>query len=300
MATSVSRVSGLLTVAAVVVTLNACTPRPDGPEPTAEQFFAALATGDTAAAAELSDRPADARQALNDAWAGLQATHLDVQILSSKYAEDTGSVNYRYTWHLPKDRTWTYDGQLNLVRDEGSWEVRWSTTGLHPKLGENQTLALRADPPRRASVNERSGSDVLVPGYLYNFSLDAQAAAGALMPTSRAVVDALRPFDNTHGSPAPRRAGQLVEAAAESHHPAPVRPRPGGRRDRHTSRRGDHAAGRTAADRRDVRARHHQRGQEGRGRRTRRPGGLAGRQRQPERCRRRRAQRGAGRTRRRR
>ena len=75
--------------------------------------------GTPAAAAELSDQPADARQALNDAWAGLQATRLDAQILSSKYAEDTGSITYRYTWHLPKNRTWTYDGQLNMVRDEG-------------------------------------------------------------------------------------------------------------------------------------------------------------------------------------
>ncbi|BBX03215.1 penicillin-binding protein [Mycolicibacterium moriokaense] len=187
-------------VAAVGVTLGAltaCTPKPNGPEPTAQQFLAALVKGDTAAAAELSDRPADARQALNNAWAGLQATSLDAQILSSKYAEDTGSVTYRYTWHLPKDRTWTYDGQLNMVRNEGRWEVRWSATGVHPKLGENQTLALRADPPRRASVNERSGTDVLVPGYLYAFSLDAKAAGESLMTTSRAVVDALRPFDNT-------------------------------------------------------------------------------------------------------
>ena len=62
-------------VAAVVITFGpACTPKPDGPEPTAEQFFAALIAGDTGAAAELSDRPADARQALNNAWAGLQAT----------------------------------------------------------------------------------------------------------------------------------------------------------------------------------------------------------------------------------
>ena len=73
-----------------------------------------------AAAAELSDRPADARAALNEAWAGLQATGLDAQMLGSKYAEDTGSVAYRYTWHLPKNRTWTYDGQLNMVRDEGT------------------------------------------------------------------------------------------------------------------------------------------------------------------------------------
>jgi cell division protein FtsI/penicillin-binding protein 2 len=197
MATTASRVASLLTVVAVVTSLNACTPKPNGPQPVAEKFFAALATGDTGAAAEFADKPADARAALNEAWAGLQATHLDTQILGSKYAEDTGSITYRYTWHLPKNRTWTYDGQLNMVRDEGNWEVRWSATGLHPRLGEHQTFALRADAPRRASVNERGGTDVLVPGYLYHFALDAKSAGAALMSTARAVVDALRPFDNT-------------------------------------------------------------------------------------------------------
>jgi Penicillin binding protein transpeptidase domain/NTF2-like N-terminal transpeptidase domain len=197
MVTSASRVTSLLTVGAVVIALNACTPKPAGPEPIAEKFFAALATGDTASAAEFSDRPAEARQALNEAWAGLQATHLDTQIVGSKYAEDTGSITYRYTWHLPKNRLWTYDGQMNMVRDEGRWEVRWSATGLHPKLGVHQTFALRADAPPRASVIERGGSEVLVPGYLYGYSLDARAAGGALMTTARAVVDALRPFDNT-------------------------------------------------------------------------------------------------------
>src|SRR5258705_4398082 len=214
MATSVSRVVGLVMVAAVVVaTLNACTPKPNGPEPIAEKFFAALASGDTAAAAELSDKPADARATLNEAWAGLQALRLDDQILGSKYAEDTGSVTYRYTWHLPKNRTWIYDGQLNMVREEGRWEVRWSATGLHPRLGEHQTFALRADMPRRASVNERGGTDVLVPGNLYHYTLDAKSAGGALMPTARAVVDALRPFDNTLD---PQR---LAEQASSSKDP---------------------------------------------------------------------------------
>ena len=91
--------------------------------------------------------------------------------------------------------------------------MRWSATGVHPKLGENQTLALRADPPRRASVNERGGTDVLVPGYLYHFALDAKAAGGALMTTARAVVDALRPFDNTLD---PQR---LAEQASSSKQP---------------------------------------------------------------------------------
>ena len=213
MASSVSRVAAVLTVAAVVATLNACTPKPNGPEPAAEQFFAVLATGDTAAAAELSDHPADARAALNEAWAGLQAKSLDAQILGSRYAEDTGTITYRYTWHLPKNRTWTYDGQLNMIRDEGRWEVRWSATGLHPKLGEHQTFALRADPPRRASVNERGGTNVLVPGHLYHWTLDATAAGGQLMPTARAVADALRPFDHTMD---PQR---LAEQASSSKQP---------------------------------------------------------------------------------
>ena len=134
-------------------TLSSCTPRPDGPTPMAEQFFADLGRGDTGSAAQLSDLPTEAHAALNEAWAGLQATHLDAKILGSRYTEDTGSVNYRFTWELPKKRTWTYDGVLNLIRDEGRWRVRWIASALHPKLGENQTFELRADPSRRASVN---------------------------------------------------------------------------------------------------------------------------------------------------
>ncbi len=100
-----------------------------------------------------------------------------------------------------------------MVRNEGNWEVRWTTTGLHPKLGEHQTFALRSDPPRRASVNERSGTDVLVPGSLYHFALDAKAAGAYLMTTATAVVDALRPFDDTLD---PQR---LAEQASSSEGP---------------------------------------------------------------------------------
>ena len=43
---AVSAASGLLLVA--VIALSGCTPRPEGPGPTAEKFFGALAIGDTA------------------------------------------------------------------------------------------------------------------------------------------------------------------------------------------------------------------------------------------------------------
>lgn len=200
MATKTSLASAAV-VALTVGLLSACTPRPDGPAPIAEQFFAALSTGDTVAAAALSDSPDDARDALNTAWAGLQASHLDAQILGSRYTEDTGTVAYRYTWHLPKNRTWAYDGQLKMVRNEGSWQVRWNATDLHPKLGENQTFALQSTPAQRASVNEASGTNVLVPGYLYHYALDAKLAGPDLMRTAQAVIGALHPFDETFNDP---------------------------------------------------------------------------------------------------
>ncbi len=203
----------MATVVGAVATVSACTPRPDGPGPAAEKFYAALANGDTSGAARLTDRPDDARDALNVAWAGLQATHLDAQVLGSSFDEDTGSVDYRYTWHLPKKRTWTYDGQLSMIRENGRWEVRWTAAGLHPKLGEHQTFELRADPPPRAAVNELGGTDVLMPGDIYHYQLDATAAGDQLMPTARAVADALRQFDDTMD------AQRLAEQASSSTKP---------------------------------------------------------------------------------
>ncbi|OBK54369.1 penicillin-binding transpeptidase domain-containing protein [Mycobacterium kubicae] len=197
--TLVSAAMCLLSVA--VVAVPGCTPRPEGPGPAAEKFFKALSVGDTATAAQVTDDANEARVALNAAWAGLQATHLDAQLLSAKYAEDVGTVAYRFTWHLPKNRSWSYDGQLKMARDEGRWQVRWTTTGLHPKLGEHQTFALRSDPPPRASVNELGGSDVLAPGFLYHYMLDAAAAGPDLSATAHAVVEALHPFNDTLNDP---------------------------------------------------------------------------------------------------
>lgn len=200
MATRTSLASAVVAIVTVGL-VGACTPRPDGPAPVAEIFFAALASGDTTAAAALSDSPDEARDGLNAAWAGLQASYLEAQVLGSRFTEDTGTVPYRYTWHLPNNRTWSYDGQLKMVRNEGTWQVRWSATDVHPKLGEHQTFSLQATPSQRASVNEISGTNVLVPGYLYRYTLDAKLAGPDLMRTARAVVDVLHPFDDTFNDP---------------------------------------------------------------------------------------------------
>ena len=181
----------------------------------------------------LTDRPEDARAALNEAWAGLQATRLDAQVLGSKFAEDTGTVAYRYTWHLPKHRTWTLRrpaqhgaqrGQLGGPLDRPPGCIRNSVS----------TRRLRCVPTRRGAHRSTSAaaSDVLVPGNLYHFALDARL--GRRLPDDhrdrgRRCAAAVRRHP---GCAAPRGGGEFVAGAAEPDHPAPVRPRPGGRRAR--------------------------------------------------------------------
>jgi cell division protein FtsI/penicillin-binding protein 2 len=188
--------SSLVVTGALVLGAVACTPKPDGPEPAAQEFLDAVADRDTERAAALSDKPADARSALDAAWEGLQAESLTATTDSVRVDGDTATVGYTYEWHLPKDRVWTYTGDLQMGRRNGEWAVRWNATDLHPKLGDTQTMTLRATPAPRARVNERAGSDVLVPGTIQRIKFNAKES-GNPTAAATALASALEPFDST-------------------------------------------------------------------------------------------------------
>ncbi|MFF2108224.1 penicillin-binding transpeptidase domain-containing protein [Rhodococcus koreensis] len=176
--------------------LAACTPRPDGPEPAAQAFLTAFAEQDSEQAADLSDRPDVARQALESAWTSLQAESLDARTTDVDVSGDTATVGYTYEWHLPKNRVWTYSGELQMGRRGGDWAVRWSSTNVHPRLGDRQTMSLRSTAAPRARVNEHSGSDVLVPGVVYRVKFDA-AQSGNVIGSAQSLASTLVTFDNT-------------------------------------------------------------------------------------------------------
>nr|WP_280429695.1 penicillin-binding transpeptidase domain-containing protein [Nocardia brasiliensis] len=179
-----------------MLTLSAvgCGGGPQGPTPVADDFVEAFASHDPAAAARLTNQPEKATAALNSAWDQLQAEGLDARTGSARVSGDTATVDYTYEWRLPKNRTWRYTGQLQMGRSEGRWVVRWTSSNIHPNLGNTQTLALRATPAPRARVNEQAGSDVLVPGKV---SRVAFTAANAPDPgaVATALAAALNRFD---------------------------------------------------------------------------------------------------------
>ncbi|MEH6793557.1 MAG: penicillin-binding transpeptidase domain-containing protein [Rhodococcus sp. (in: high G+C Gram-positive bacteria)] len=189
------RVGAVSVVGAVIAAaLTGCTPKPDGPEPAAQAFLAAFESNDIATAAADTDKPDAAAAALTEAWTNLQAEALDAETTSVQVDGDTATVGYTYRWQLPKDRVWTYDGQLNMGRSEGEWVVRWTASDIHPKLGDTQTMSLRSTAAPRARVNERSGTDVLVPGVVHRITFDA-AEANNVVASATALSTLLTRFD---------------------------------------------------------------------------------------------------------
>lgn len=176
--------------------VGACTPKPQGPESAADAFVAALAARDTAGVAAVTDRPDDAGDAVERAWDGLQAESLDAQTGAVEVNGDTAVVDYTYSWRLPRERTWTYNGTLDLGRRDGEWVVRWNSTDLHPQLGDTQSMVLRSTEAPRARVNEHAGSDVLVPGSVFSVAFDASESTD-VVGTARTLERVIAPYAPT-------------------------------------------------------------------------------------------------------
>ncbi|MEU7629065.1 penicillin-binding transpeptidase domain-containing protein [Nocardia sp. NPDC049220] len=185
-----------LTVVALAVAAAGCASEPRGPLPVADAFVEAFARNDVAAAAEFTNLPEKASGALRSAWDKLQAEQLVARTGAARVSGDTATVDYTYEWRLPKNRMWRYSGQLQMGRSDGRWMVRWTSSDIHPKLGDTQTLALRSAPAPRARVNEQSGSDVLVPGKVSRVAFTAAQATDA-KAVATALAAALNRFDKS-------------------------------------------------------------------------------------------------------
>ncbi|KAA0023242.1 penicillin-binding transpeptidase domain-containing protein [Antrihabitans cavernicola] len=209
------RISAVVVTAVVAAGLVACTPKPEGPLPAADLFVSSFAQRKFDAAAATTDQADRAEDVLKATWDELQAQSMTASAESAHVSGDTATVDYTYEWHLPKNRVWKYTGQLQMGRRDGDWKVRWTSTDVHPKLGDTQKMALRTTAAPRARVNEHSGSDVLVPGVVHRIALDA-AKAGNVVQVANALSAALLRFDPT------LTAQSIVESATATKGDYPV------------------------------------------------------------------------------
>lgn len=204
------RLAALVTTLAVVFAgaLVACTPRPASAEPVAEAFLDALTSGDMEQLAENIDLPEPATDTITKSREGLQIESVAYEDLSVVQNGPQASASYTLTWELPRDRTLSYETSMVLTQAQDQWTVRWQPSLLHPELGANQHLELRALPARPASIISSDGADLMRPGVVGRVLVDTRSMMFPVR-TAAAIKRALEAAD----APVPEDIeGQLSSA----------------------------------------------------------------------------------------
>ena len=161
-------------------------------------FLDAFAKGDLAAAAKQTDAAESAKKQMSEVRAALepksvQATERQVDKGDSA---STANASYTLTWKLDKNRIWSYESHLELRTRDGAWLVHWVPTVIHPKLAQQQAIAVQGQQPDLAPVLDRDGSLVLSPITVIRVMLD-KAKAGDVAAVAGALATNLSGFDNT-------------------------------------------------------------------------------------------------------
>ncbi|MEV6228358.1 penicillin-binding transpeptidase domain-containing protein [Saccharopolyspora shandongensis] len=180
--------------ALLLLPLAACSTGPSE-EDVAASFVNAVAAGDAAGAANQTDAPDQARQALEATRRNLAPTaaHATVREVTED-AQGTPTARFDMSWDFGAGKVWNYSNELKLVEQEQGWKVRWAPTVLHPQLAPGQTLAYREQRPDPAPVLDRDGKQLMGPEQLVTVSLSAQEA-GDVPGVAASLANALKTIE---------------------------------------------------------------------------------------------------------
>ena len=151
--------------------VTACTPKPDSAQPTFEALAAAMESRDVEGIASNADEDA-AGAVFAETFDGLQADGLSIEVEDFRQDESVAYADYSMTWSLPRDREFRYESSMTLSKVDGQWAARWQPSIIHPELGANQHLELRAEEAKRASVVSSDGVALMEPGLQYRLIVD--------------------------------------------------------------------------------------------------------------------------------
>ncbi|WP_165968542.1 penicillin-binding transpeptidase domain-containing protein [Saccharopolyspora elongata] len=180
--------------ALLLLPLAACSTGPSE-EDVAAAFVNAVAAGDAVGAANQTDAPDQAKQALEAARRNLAPTAAHAMVREvTEDAQGTPTARFDMSWDFGAGRVWNYSNELKLVEQEQGWKVRWAPAVLHPQLAAGQSLAYREQRPDPAPVLDRDGKQLMGPEQLITVSLSAQEA-GDVPGVAASLANALKTIE---------------------------------------------------------------------------------------------------------
>ncbi|MFI7676585.1 penicillin-binding transpeptidase domain-containing protein [Actinophytocola sp. NPDC049390] len=192
------RVTRLAAVLVLVTPLVACSMSGPQPGDTANAFLSAFAKGDLDGAAGETDSPDSAKDQMAAVRAALEPKSVRTKVEEVNQADgsSTANVAYSVTWDLGAGRQWTYESHIELRESNDEWQVHWTPTVIHPKLSQQQAIAVQGEEPDLAPVLDRDGNLVLAPNRVISVLLEKEKA-GNVRSVAGALATALNGFDRT-------------------------------------------------------------------------------------------------------
>lgn len=134
----------------------------------AQAFLDAWTSGDLTGAAELTDDSAAALLTLRAIATSLGFGEGGLPLATDLTAidlDDTGAaVTYRATWDFDAAPAWTYASRMELTAGASDeLTVDWSTSIVHPDLGDGETIEQTRNLAERATILDAAGNPIFVP-----------------------------------------------------------------------------------------------------------------------------------------
>lgn len=180
-------------LSALFLVLAGCSSGETSVENVARQFAAAINSGNSAAAANLTDNPAAARPVIEQMLAGLPAEDVRFELeQAASTGGGSGIVSLRAKWDFGQDRVWSYTTDGSMTQLSIGWRLTWAPSLLAPNFQPGQTLNLiRTDaaPPR---VVDAGGGPYMVEQIINQVRLDP-AATPDLADSARRLANVILP-----------------------------------------------------------------------------------------------------------
>ncbi|MHA7246281.1 penicillin-binding transpeptidase domain-containing protein [Arthrobacter tecti] len=189
--------ASVLTIAALALSLTACTE--DGPtaEDAAGNLAEGLTSGDLSGVSFSSVEAADATTQLDEITAALDPLAPTVTVAGvESTGEDTATAQLNHVWDLDEsDSGWTYTTTAELTLVEDVWQVAWNPAVAVEGLDEGATLAVSRTPADRAEILGADGEVLVADRPVIRVGIDKTRIEASELESSAAAVAELVGLD---------------------------------------------------------------------------------------------------------
>ncbi|GAA1349571.1 penicillin-binding transpeptidase domain-containing protein [Arthrobacter koreensis] len=222
--------ASVLSVAVLGMTLTACSEEAPSPEEAANTLAEGLAELDVSDSVFVESTAEEANTRLADWTSGMDPLKPSVSVASVEETGDGEAVaTLSYVWDVnASDNDYRYDTTVALQRGtEDEWQVRFTSTAVHPDLAPEDHLVREVSPAPRGNILGADGEVLVTERPVWRVGIDKTRITEAeLEPSAAALAEFLEldpaPFTEQVLAAGPEAFVEAITLRQDSVSPPPV------------------------------------------------------------------------------